>query len=77
MAQKRRNFSPQFKARVVLEVLSGERTADEACRHYKLSQALLRRWKQQLFDSAALAFGDDTRLERQRQRIDELERQLG
>lgn len=77
MTKKRRTFSPQFKAGVVLEILSGERTAAEACRHYKISTALLSRWKTQFQTSAFLAFGDDTRVETQQQRIEELERVLG
>ena len=29
-----RSFTPEFKAQVVLEVLTGVRSASEACQHY-------------------------------------------
>ena len=32
----RRNFTPKFKAQVALEVLSGVKSAAEACREYNL-----------------------------------------
>ena len=31
-----RSFTPEFKAQVVLEVLTGVRSASEACQHYQL-----------------------------------------
>ena len=34
MMTKRRRFTPEFKAQVVLEVLTGARTAAEACREH-------------------------------------------
>jgi transposase-like protein len=39
--KQRRTFSPQFKAQVVLEVLSGAKIPAEACREYQLKPQLL------------------------------------
>ncbi len=72
---KRRSFTPEFKAQVVLGVLSGTRTP--AGRHYKIHTALLARWKQQLLEGAPLAFGDDARYQDQQEHTAQLERLLG
>ena len=49
---KRRRFTPEFKAQVVLEVLTGASTAAEACREYQLSAQRLNRWKAQFLEEA-------------------------
>jgi len=36
-----RSFTPEFKAQVVLEVLTGVRSASEACQHYQLKPDLI------------------------------------
>jgi len=38
---RRRSFLPEFKAQVVLEVVSGARTAAEVCREHRLKPQLL------------------------------------
>jgi transposase-like protein len=40
-----RSFTPQFTARVVLEVLSGLRSQAEVARQHKLKPELIARWK--------------------------------
>jgi transposase-like protein len=40
---KRRSFTAEFKAQVVLEVISGIKTFSEACRQYQLSEQTLSR----------------------------------
>ena len=53
---KRRTFTPEFKAKVVLEVLSGTRSSSEACREYGLRASLLSRWKTAFVERSALVF---------------------
>ncbi len=54
--RKRRNFTPEFKAVVVLEALRGETSQAELCRRHNLSEAQLSKWKQQLLENAASLF---------------------
>jgi hypothetical protein len=55
-------FSPEFKAQVVLEVLSGVKSALETCREYGLDPPLLARWQGDFVENAARAFqGDEPR----------------
>lgn len=53
---KYREFSPEFKMQVVLELLSGQRSASEICRQHQLKDSLLYRWKQQLLERAPQVF---------------------
>ena len=53
--KKRRSFSNEFKARVVLEVLSGQRSKADACRHYQIKDSLLTRWTKQFLGSSVYA----------------------
>ena len=54
--RKRRNFTPEFKAEVVLETLSSESSQAEVCRRHNLSDEQLSKWKRQLLENAATLF---------------------
>ena len=43
--QTRRRFTPEFKVRLVLDVLTGVQSQAEACRKHALSPNLLANWK--------------------------------
>src|SRR5690606_26632321 len=75
--RNRRAFSAEFKARVVLEVLSGAKTAAEVCREHQIKPQLFASWKAQFLENAAQAFGQERRLDENSERIRELERLLG
>ena len=53
---KRRRFTAEFKAEVVLEALSGESSQAELCRRHNLSEDQLSKWKQQFVENAASLF---------------------
>jgi len=74
---KRRRFTPEFKVQVVLEVLTGARTAAEACREYQLSVQVLNRWKAQFLEGAPRIFDNGADGRQEEQRIGELERMVG
>jgi transposase-like protein len=74
---KRRSFTPEFKAKVVLEVISGSQSAAEACRQYSLKPQVLSRWKAEFVDNAARVFQSDEQLSQEQARIAELERLVG
>lgn len=57
MAKRRqRNFTPEFKAEVVLEALRGESSQAELCRRHNLSEEQLSKWKQQFVENSASLF---------------------
>ena len=54
--RKRRTFTPEFKAEIVLETLRGETAQAEVCRRHNLSEDQVSKWKQQLLENAATLF---------------------
>jgi transposase len=75
--RQRRTFSAEFKARVVLEILSGRKTAAQVCREQQLKPDLLSRWKAEFVAQASSVFGGDERDQQAERRIAELERLVG
>ena len=55
----RRQFTPQSKAQVVLELLSGAKSGPKACRRYSLNAQVLSRWKGEFLQNAARAFNTE------------------
>ena len=51
--RKRKTFTPEFKAEVVLETLSGESWQAELCRRHNLSEEQLSKWRQQVVENVA------------------------
>ena len=76
--RKRRTFTPEFKAEVVLEALSGESSQAELCQRHNISENQLSKWKRQLLENTASLFelsgkpSKDTA-----ERIAQLERHVG
>ena len=53
---KRRRFTAEFKAELVLEVLSGGSSQAEVCRRHNLNENQLSQWKRHLLENAASLF---------------------
>ena len=75
---ERRKFSPEFKARVVLELLTGQKGLMQASREYGIKDTVLSRWKQEFLERAPEVF-DRSQPEKSQEaeRIAELERMVG
>jgi len=74
---KHRQFSPEFKAKVVLEILSGQKSATDICREHNLKPDLVSKWKAQFLAEAASVFKRGEQADPQQARIAELERLAG
>jgi transposase-like protein len=74
---QRRRFTAEFKAQVVLDVLSGSKSAAEVCREHQLNPQVLSRWKTELVERAPLVFEQDQLHSQEQERIAELERAVG
>jgi len=73
-----RKFTAEFKARIVLKMISEQKSAAQASREYGIKDSVLSRWKQEfierspmLFEAAGLSNDD------REQRIAGLERMVG
>ena len=56
MSKKRTVYSADFKAKIVLELLEGNKTLNELAGQYELLPKNIKNWKQQFLDNASLAF---------------------
>ena len=74
---KRRKFSPEFKARIVLEVLTGTKSGAQVCRGHQIKDTVLSRWKQEFIERAPQLFERGDRQGQEEERIAELERLVG
>jgi len=56
MRRPRRNHSPEFKAKVALAALRGDKTLAELAEQFDLFPIQISEWKNQLAESAGLVF---------------------
>ena len=74
----RRKFTPEFKARVVLEMLTEPKSAAQASREYGIKDSVLSRWKQEFIERSPQLFeAGGSNADNSEQRIAELERMIG
>ena len=56
MKRQRRQYSADWKAKVALEAIKGQRTVQEIASHYEVHPTLVTHWKKQLLEGAAEIF---------------------
>ena len=74
---QRRKFTAEFKAQVVLDLVSGAKSTAELCRQHQLYPQLLALWKTEFLERAPLLFEQDQIHSQEQERIGELERVVG
>ncbi len=74
---KHRQFTPEFKTQVVLEIISGQKSAADICREHNLKPDLVSKWKAQFLAEAVRVFQREEQADPQQARIAELERLAG
>ena len=74
---QRRRFTPQFKTRVVLEVLTKLKSMAQVCREYDLKEQVVSRWKAEFLERAPTLFASDLQRDQDQARVAELERLVG
>jgi len=60
MSVKRKSYNADFKAKLVLEVIEGEKTINEIASHYEVLPVSLKSWKKQFLENMSLALSLDT-----------------
>ena len=73
----RRSFTAEFKAKVVLELISGEKGMAQASRDYGIKDTVLSRWKQEFLAKAVQVFEQPKEVQEKEVKIAELERMVG
>ena len=73
----RRSFTAEYKAKVVLDLISGGKSLSQASREYGIKDTVLSRWKQEFLAKAAQVFEQPKDVQEKEEKIAELERMVG
>ena len=77
MGKPHRSYTPEFKVRVVMELIGGKKSLSEANREYGIKDTVIARWRQEFMERAPQIFEQPGSKDIQAERIAELERTLG
>ena len=84
MSTKQKKYSAEFKAKVVLDLLSGDLTLGQVCAKYSVTNKSVAAWKKVFLANASMAFDVESTaqehkkaLETKEKEVSELHRQLG
>lgn len=78
MSKKRRNHSPEFKAKVALAAARGDKTVSELAAQYSVHPTQISTWKSELIDNAASLFTSKSSKESQTsEEVDKLHAKIG
>ena len=72
---KHTSYTPEFKAKVVLEVISGERSLNEIAMAYELNPNMLRTWKKEFTENASKVFAGSAAAKEERRKEERLEKE--
>jgi transposase-like protein len=72
-----KRYTPKFKFQVVLELLSGEKTAAQVAKVYGIHPNTANAWKRAFLEKGAEVFAQDSLVAEYERRIAELEQLLG
>ena len=74
---KHKQYSPDFKVKVVLESLQGQKSQAQVCRENNVADELVSRWRQEFLERAPEIFSTARTRSAEQARIIELERLVG
>ena len=77
MGKPHRTYTPEFKVRVVMELITGKKSLGEASREYNIKDSVISRWRQEFLERAPQLFEQPGSKNTQAEQIAELERTLG
>ncbi|MGI0495304.1 transposase [Alkalinema pantanalense CENA528] len=80
MGNKRKQYNADFKAKVALAVVRGDKTVAELASQYELHPTVINNWKRQLLEGANSLFESprtQAPSEAQQAQLDQLYRQIG
>ena len=79
MKQNRKQYNPDFKARVAMEAIKGEETIAELAIRFEVHPTQINKWKRELVAGAANIFGADPnrKIKDEKGLINQLYQQIG
>ena len=66
-----KTYTPEFKAKTVIEVLQGEKSLNEIAVQYNINPNMLRNWKAEFLENASTVFESPKKAERAARRKEE------
>jgi putative transposase len=76
MSNKRRQFSSEFKVKLVLEVLKNEKPLNQIAQEHKILPKNLTNWKKQFLDNAEIAMEPSKAVKEYKDQVKELEKKV-
>jgi transposase-like protein len=78
MSNKRKKYSPVFKAKVALAAIKNEATISELAARFGVHPTMIHGWKRSLLDNAADVFDKGQKSKKYNEvKVDELYKQIG
>ncbi len=74
---KHKQYSPEFKFKVVVESLQGQKSQAQVCRENNVADELVSRWRQEFLERGPQIFSTARTRSVEQERIVELERLVG
>lgn len=81
---KNKTYTPQFKAKVVKELIEGDDSVAVVAARHKLNANMLSTWRKELFDNASIIYEQNKQIkqkkmleEQHREEVDNLNRIIG
>ena len=72
MSKKRRTFSAELKSKIVLELLSGEKTLSQIASSYEVPASSIKQWKKKFLENASMVFDTGKATSSYKEEIQEL-----
>jgi transposase-like protein len=75
MKRKYKNYTNQFKFKVILETLKNEKTLNEIASEFQVPKKNIQNWKQQFLQNGELIFNKEKAVDEYKQKLKEFEKQ--
>lgn len=70
----RKKYTAEFKTKVILSILQGDKEFNEICAEHNLNPSMVRKWKQDFLQNAHLAFGATAERKNAQRKEDDLKK---